>query len=303
MVEKKIDSISKNIKNRSQIESEHEWDGITEYMNPDPIWLRGLFYITVFFSLGYWIFFPSWPTPHDEGVLSWSSIKELQQELHDIAKAREEYQGAFDKASFDEILKDQKLLKFAISSGKSTFQNNCAVCHGAGGGGNPGYPNLTAGAWLWGGKIDDIYTTLKHGIRSTDPDTHDSQMPAFGRDKMISDEEISLMAHYVIYLAQPPIMNKNNNDITDKPSFDLDKADKIFQTNCASCHGTDGKGNYIVGAPNLIDAIWLYGSDYDTVHDVIYNGRDGVMPYWEGKLSDTTIRAVAVYVHQLGGGE
>ncbi len=291
MAEKKTDNVRE-----TPLESEHEWDGITEYMNPDPMWLRVLFYIVVFFSLGYWILFPSWPTPNDDGVLDWSSVKEVQKELNEIFQMRMQYQTVFDKASFDEIIEDPKLLKFAMSSGRSTFQNNCEVCHGAGGGGNPGYPNLTAGAWLWGGKIDDIYTTIKHGIRSSDPDTRDSQMPAFGRDKMMTDDEVALMAHYVIYLAQPLDERKT-------PLFDLNKANEVFQTNCASCHGADGKGNYIVGAPNLVDAVWLYGSDYDTVHDVIYNGRMGVMPYWEGKLSDTAIKTVAIYVHQLGGGE
>ena len=283
-------------KPEKKLESDHEWDGITENTNPDPAWLRVLFYITVFFALGYWILFPSWPTPHDDGVLDWSSTKELQKEIDEIAELRQQSAGSFDKASFEEILKDQKLLKFAMNSGQSTFQNNCAVCHGAGGGGSPGYPNLTAGAWLWGGTVDDIYTTIKHGIRNGEPDARDSEMPAFGRDKMIPESEIALMTKYVIYLAQP----ENNKA---KTSFDLKKADNVFQKNCASCHGSDAKGNTIAGAPNLTDAIWLYGSDYDMVYDVIYNGRGSVMPYWEGKLSDTTIRAVAIYVHQLGGGE
>jgi cytochrome c oxidase cbb3-type subunit 3 len=277
--------------------SEHEWDGITEYNNPDPKWLRITFYITVFFSLGYWILFPSWPTPSDKGTLEWSSEKQLEEDLKEMQKIRGEYQSTFDKVSFDEIMKDQKLLHFAMESGRSIFQNNCAVCHGAGGGGNPGYPNLTAGAWLWGGKIDDIYQTLQHGIRSSDPDARDSQMPAFGRDKLLSDDDIKLMVHYVIYLA------KTDDEKAKDKSIELKKADQVFQANCASCHGTNAKGNTIVGAPNLTDAIWLYGSDYETVYDVIYNGRGGLMPYWKGKLSDSEIRSVAVYVHQLGGGQ
>lgn len=273
--------------------SEHEWDGITEYKNPDPMWLRITFYITVFFALGYWILFPSWPTPNEKGALNWSSEKQLKDELNEIYKVRAQYQASFDKASFEEIFQDKQMMNFALLSGKSIFANNCAVCHGAGGGGNPGYPNLTAGAWLWGGKLEDIYTTIQYGIRSGHPDARDSQMPAFGKDKMITVENIKLMAQYVMYLAKP----------SEKISFNLQEAENVFQSNCASCHGSDGKGNYIVGAPNLTDAIWLYGSDYETVYDVIYNGRGGQMPYWKEKLTDSEIRAVSIYVHQLGGGE
>lgn len=285
---KKIEEVKKQ---------EHEWDGITEYDNPEPKWLRVTFYITVFFALGYWIFYPSWPTPNDNGVLDWSSEKQLEKELKEINKIRQEYQVTFDKASFDEIMKDKNLMNYAQLSGQSIFQNNCAVCHGAGGGGNPGYPNLTAGAWLWGGKVEDIQQTITYGIRNGHPDARDSQMPAFGRDKLLSAEDVKLMAHYVIYLAKSDKEKANEKDL------DLVKADQVFQANCASCHGSNGKGNYIVGAPNLTDAIWLYGSDYRTVYDVIYNGRAGQMPVWKGKLTDSEIKSVAVYVHQLGGGE
>jgi cytochrome c oxidase cbb3-type subunit 3 len=276
---------------------EHEWDGITEYNNPEPHWLRVTFYITVFFALGYWIFYPSWPTPNDSGILDWSSEKQLENELKEINKIRQEYQVTFDKASFDDIMKDKNLMNYAQLSGQSIFQNNCAVCHGAGGGGNPGYPNLTAGAWLWGGKVEDIQQTITYGIRNGHPDARDSQMPAFGIDKLLSADDVKLMAHYVIYLA------KSEKEKAKEKELDLVKADQVFQANCASCHGSSGKGNYIVGAPNLTDAIWLYGRDYRTIYDVIYNGRAGQMPVWKGKLTDSEIKSVAVYVHQLGGGE
>jgi cytochrome c oxidase cbb3-type subunit 3 len=276
---------------------EHEWDGITEYDNPDPQWLRVTFYITVFFALGYWIFYPSWPTPNDNGVLDWSSDKQLAEELKTIYKIRQEYQVTFDKASFEEIMKDNNLMNYAQLSGQSIFQNNCAVCHGAGGGGNKGYPNLTAGAWLWGGKIEDIQQTITYGIRNGNPDARDSQMPAFGKDKLLSADDVKLMAQYVMYIA------KSDQEKKQEQNLDLKRADEVFQANCASCHGANGKGNYIAGAPNLTDAIWLYGGDFKTIYDVIYNGRAGNMPVWKEKLTDSEIKSVAVYVHQLGGGE
>jgi cytochrome c oxidase cbb3-type subunit 3 len=276
---------------------EHEWDGITEYDNPDPQWLRITFYITVFFALGYWIFYPSWPTPNDNGVLDWSSEKQLQEDLKTIYKIRQEYQVTFDKASFEEIMKDNNLMNYAQLSGQSIFQNNCAVCHGAGGGGNEGYPNLTAGAWLWGGKIEDIQQTITYGIRNGNPDARDSQMPAFGRDNLLSADDVKLMTDYVLYIS------KSDQGKTKETNLDLKRADEVFQANCASCHGANGKGNYIAGAPNLTDAIWLYGGNFKTIYDVIYNGRAGHMPVWKGKLTDSEIKSVALYVHQLGGGE
>lgn len=281
----------KNNKNR-KIEVQdtgHEWDGIKEYNNPDPLWLRYTFYAALIFALIYCMLYPSSPTPNNIDILNWSSISELDEKLKEVEKIRATYQNDFDKSSFDEILKSPTLKKFALAGGKSVFNNNCVVCHGAGGSGNIGYPNLTTGAWLWGGKLDDIYTTLKHGIRSEDSDTRDSVMAAFGRDKILTPDQIGKLADYVISL-------KGGADISSP-------AHKLFQDNCAACHGAQGQGGREFGAPALNDAVWLYGGDKKTIYDVIFNGRGGVMPYWQEKLSDSSIRQVAIYVHQLGGGE
>lgn len=269
----------------------HSWDGIDEYINPDPFWLRLFFYIALFFALIYWILYPSWPTPHSGGLLKWSSTKELEESQAEILALRAEYQAAFDKASFEEILKNEKLLKFAMAGGKSAFENNCAPCHGVGGGGSMGYPNLTTGAWLWGGKLEDIYTTIKYGIRSGHEESRESQMAAFGKDKILDTDQISALANYVIYLSS------DNSKLEDK------NIQKLFIENCASCHGVDGSGSREFGVPNLRDAISLYGKSYENIFDVIYYGRAGVMPYWVDKLSDSTIRQLTIYVHQLGGGE
>lgn len=303
------DDINKDIKNTKNIKKTtdakttgHEWDGIEEYSNPDPIWLRILFYMMLFTAMAYWLLYPSWPTPNNEGLLNWSSILELNKDLKTIEIARSKYQDEFDKTSIDDIPKNEKLLKFAFAGGKSAFHNNCAVCHGYGGGGGPGYPNLTAGAWLWGGKLSDIYTTIKYGIRSSDDNTRQSQMAAFGKDKILPQEDIPLLAKYVLTLSAD--INSNNtqekvglNDADYKIAMDL------FQNNCATCHEKDGSGNYEFGAPNLRDSIWLYGGSYNEVYDVIYNGREGIMPTWAGKLPDSTIKQLTIYVHQLGGGQ
>lgn len=267
----------------------HEWDGIQEYNNPDPLWLRYLFYIALFFGLVYWILYPSFPSQNNEGLLKWTSYKEAQEGMDEMSARRAKYLPEFNKASFDEILKNEKLLKFAMAGGKAAFNNNCAVCHGTGGVGNPGYPNLTAGAWLWGGKPDDIHTTIKHGIRSGHEEARDSQMAAFGKDGILTPAQIELLVQYVINLHE----GKQGSD----------EAHKLFIDNCASCHGANGEGNRDVGAPRLNTPIWLYGSDPKIVYDVIYNGRGGVMPFWDKKLDDATIKQLAIYVHQLGGGE
>jgi len=283
----------KNLKNKEKLNppkiTGHEWDGITEYDNPDPFWLRLLFYITLFFALGYWLLYPSFPAQREDGILSWSEYGQLNQSLEEIKKIREPYLLEFNKASFDQIIKDPLLLKFANAGGKSAYAINCAVCHGTGGNGNKGYPNLTAGAWLWGGKLDQLYQTIKYGIRSGHLETRDSQMAAFGKDGMLTKEQVTVLANFVHGLFK----GENASE----------EANKLYQTNCASCHGDKGQGNYEFGAPALNDAVWLYGGDIATIYDVIYNGRQGVMPYWEHKLDDATIRQLAIYVHQLGGGQ
>lgn len=267
----------------------HDWDGIKELNTPDPLWLRILFYMMLFTSLGYWFLYPSFPSQQNNGLFNWSSEKEMKEGLEEVRSIRERVLPEFNKASFDEILKDHKLLKFALAGGRSAFNNNCAVCHGMGGGGNPGYPNLAAGAWLWGGKPEDIYQTLLHGIRSEDPEARDSEMAAFGKDKILTEQEIQTLVPFVMGLHD----GSNYSDA----------ANTLYQRHCASCHGDKGQGNRDVGAPALNDGIWLYGSDSKTIFDVIYNGRKGVMPYWQTKLDDSTIKQLTIYVHQLGGGE
>ncbi len=267
----------------------HEWDGIEEYDNPDPFWLRILFYCMLFFAIVYWLFYPSWPSPHSFGILNWSSDQELKKDLEQVKVLRSKYQDKFDKSSFQEILDDKQLLKFALSGGSFSFQNNCSVCHGQDALGATGYPNLRAGAWMWGGKIEDIYQTLKYGIRSTHEETRESAMAAFGKDKILSKEQITSLTNY--------ILNLNNSDYQDSG------AKKLYAEHCASCHGNNAEGSQDQGAPNLRDAIWLYGSDFSSIYNVIFNGKAGVMPYWEKKLDDSTIRQLAIYVHQLGGGK
>ena len=164
---------------------------------------------------------------------------------------------------------------------------------GSGGAGAKGYPNLNDDEWLWGGKLDDIAQTIRHGVRSADAKTRLGGMPAFGRDGMLKRPDIETVAQYTRTLAGLPA----------DPKADLAAGKKLFADNCASCHGAAGKGNREVGAPDLTDRIWLYGPDVATIVEGLWNGRNGMMPAWGGRLDESTIKALAVYVHTLGGGE
>jgi cytochrome c oxidase cbb3-type subunit 3 len=196
-------------------------------------------------------------------------------------------------ASLQEIASDEQLLAFARAQARPIFGENCAPCHGSGAAGGKGYPNLNDDEWIWGGKLDDIAATIRHGIRSADPQARGGSMPAFGRDGMLKRADIETVADYARSIAGLPV----------DPKADLAAGKKIFADNCATCHGAEGKGNRELGAPNLTDAIWLYGSDKATIVDGLWNGRGAVMPAWTGRLDDSTIKSLAVYVHSLGGGE
>ncbi len=270
----------------------HEWDGIKEFNNPLPRWWLWTFYATIIWSIGYWILMPAWPFLGDDyskGLLGYSQRQELADELAAAEAARSEMNAKLVKADLSKIEDDPQLLEYAMAGGRSAFGVNCAQCHGSVGQGAPGYPNLQDNDWLWGGTLEDISTTIHVGIRSTHEDTRSGDMPSFGLDETLNKEEIAAVADYVLSLSG----NGSGND----------KGAEIFAENCAACHGDDAKGNQEVGAPNLTDNIWLYGGDRATVIETITKGRGGVMPTWEGKLDEATIRQLAVYVHTLGGGE
>ena len=273
----------------------HEWDGIRELNTPLPRWWLWLFYITIVWSIGYWIAYPAWPlvNSYTQGMLGWNSRDAISADMATLRAQRAAMTDRMAAASLDEIAADPKLLEFARAQGRAAFADNCAPCHGAGGGGAKGYPNLNDDDWLWGGKLDDIAVTIRHGIRSTDEKSRPGAMPAFGRDKILDRAAISNVADYTRSLSGLPVPS----------NADLAAGKKVFADNCAACHGDNGKGNREVGAPDLTDQIWLYGPGRETIIEGLTNGRGGVMPAWAPRLDDTTIKALTVYVHTLGGGQ
>ena len=273
----------------------HEWDGLRELNTPLPRWWLWLFYATIVWAIGYWVVYPAWPliSSSTQGVFGWHSRDAVVDDLDALKASRGPMVGKLAAASVAEIVADPQLLDFARAQGRVAFADNCAACHGAGGGGAKGYPNLNDDDWLWGGKLADIENTIRHGARSGDDKGHQGSMPAFGRDNILKPNEISAVADYARTLSGLPA----------EQGADLALGKKVFADNCAACHGPDGKGNREVGAPNLTDQIWLYGPDKQTIVQGITNGRGGVMPAWQGRLDESTLKSLVVYVWTFGGGE
>ncbi len=273
----------------------HEWDGIKELNTPLPRWWVYSFYLSIIFAIGYWIAYPAWPllTSNTKGILHYSTRADLAVELANLDKIRGERMTALATASLADIEKDPALLALARARGKAVFGDNCAPCHGSGAVGSKGFPNLNDDDWLWGGSLNQIMQTIRFGARSGNDAGHQGQMLAFGKDGTLKPEQIVTVANYV----------RSLSGLSTRPNYNAAEGAKIFAENCASCHGENAKGNHEVGAPDLTDKIWLYGADEATIIESVTNGRVGVMPAWDGRLDPVTLKAMAVYVHSLGGGK
>ena len=272
----------------------HEWDGIKELNTPLPKWWLYILYATIVWSAVWWLLYPSWPwfNGYFGGLLGANQRVELERRLAVAGAQRAQYMERIKAASLEQIAQDPELASFALAGGAAAFADNCAPCHGLGGAGQGFYPSLADDAWIWGGTLDDIQTTILYGIRSGHEQTRFNEMPAFGALGMLSREEISDVAEYVLSLSGH--------------SEDAEAAARgapIFAEQCASCHGEQGEGNQELGAPALNDAIWLYGGTKEAIVAQIYSPRHGVMPAWVGRLDPETIKILATYVHSLGGGQ
>ena len=273
----------------------HVWDGIEEFDNPMPRWWLWTFYATIIWGLGYVIAYPAWPMINGAtaGVMGWSTRANVAADIAAVNEANAPINAKLEAADLNAIAGDAELGPYAVSAGSAVFKTWCAQCHGSGAAGAKGYPNLLDDDWLWGGSMEDIHVTVSHGIRNEDSDdARYSEMPAFGRDELLEDVQIDEVVNFVMSLSGEP--------------RDASKAAAgavVFEENCASCHAEDGTGDRAQGAPNLADAIWLYGGDYGTLTETVRNSRYGVMPAWNTRLTEAQIRAVSAYVHQLGGGE
>ncbi|MBI1494322.1 cytochrome-c oxidase, cbb3-type subunit III [Halocynthiibacter styelae] len=272
----------------------HEWDGIQEWNNPLPRWWLWSFYLCIIWGIGYVIAYPAWPlingaTP---GLLGYSTRAEVAEEIERFDVANAPMEALLNETPLADVEQNPELNDFAKNAGQAVYNTWCVQCHQAGGAGAKGYPVLVDNDWLWGGTIDDIYLTVNHGIRTEDDmDTRYSQMPAYG--DFMSDEEISSLVAYVQTISGQ-----------DADTTLAETGSQLFYDNCAACHGDAGTGDIFQGAPDLTDRIWLFGGDEAALTETITNARFGVMPSWSARgMSEADIRAVSLYVHQLGGGE
>lgn len=251
----------------------HVWDGdLAEYNNPLPGWWLKMFYLTIFFGVVYLILFPGLGT--FKGILGWTSTGQYDKEM---AHAEETYAPLFESFMRQEIpalATDPK----AIEVGRRLYLNYCATCHGSDAGGVRGFPNLRDHDWLYGGEPEKLVETITNG--------RSGLMPAW--DGILKHEDIFNVANYVRSLSGSPI------DSTVKL-----KGEAIYQTNCAACHGLEGGGNQMMGAPNLADNIWLYGGSQQRVIDTIVGGRNGKMPAHGAFLGEAKIHLLAAYIYSL----
>lgn len=271
----------------------HEWDGIKELDTPMPRWWLWTFYACILYAVIWWVLYPSWPTLNSywKGTLEYSSRVELTKDLEAQAQERAPWTKKFAALPVAEIAKDSELLNYAMAGGKVIFADNCAPCHGSQGSGAPTYPVLADDDWLWGGNLEEIETTVRYGIRSEHDDARVSEMPAFG-DDYLNSTQISDVSSYVLSLTN-----------TAKDTAAVTRGQAVFVEECVACHGETAEGGRDFGAPKLNDNVWFYGSTHEELIQQVSKPRHGVMPSWEGRLDDVSIKQVSIYVHSLGGGE
>ena len=252
----------------------HTWDGdLAEYNNPLPRWWLWMFFISVAFAVGYLVLYPGFGSY--AGTLGWTSARQ-HQELQQASEAQaQQIMARFDGKSLEQLRDDPA----AHTVGRNLFANNCAVCHGADGHGNVGFPNLSDQDWLYGGAPEQIETTITAGRAGV-------MIP--WKDVLGSAGVENVLAYVLSLSGRAP------------PAGDVAAGQALFNTNCVACHGADGRGNQTLGAPNLTDHTWLYGGSVDAVRASIAGGRQGQMPAQLDRLGAQRVKLLAAYVLSLG---
>lgn len=253
----------------------HVWDeDIREYNKPLPRWWINLFYLTIVFTIGYLIWYPGMGS--FAGTSGWTSGKE-----HDADRQEQDAKLAAALAPFadrpiDALAGDPK----AVEHGRAIFAANCATCHGSDARGAKGFPNLTDSSWQWGGDPQTVLTSILQGRIAAMP----PMAAVLGSDQAVL--ETAVYAQSLSGIKVDPT---------------LAAAGKTrFNTVCAACHGAEGKGNPMLGAPDLTDGVWLYGADFETIREGIVKGRGGQMPAHEPLIGATQARLAGAYVWSLG---
>lgn len=277
-----------------QMTTGHEWNGIEELETPIPRVVLFFLAAAILFSIGYWILMPAWPIgdSYTKGVLGVDQRRIVTEEVAAATAERAAWTTRVATEDFATLTADAELMRHVGDTGRTLFQDNCAVCHGTAARGGPGFPNLADKAWLWGGEPETLAETIRVGINADHPDTRISQMLAFGRDGILSHGEIRGVGAYVRSLS--------GQALTQQEQAWLGEGEALFIEQCAACHGEDGRGETALGAPDLTDDHWIYGGDAQAVFTTIQAGRQGHMPHWEGRLTATDIKLLALYLTTLG---
>lgn len=250
----------------------HSWDGIEELDNPLPAWWVGMFVASIVFAAIYLVIYPG--LGNFDGVTDWSSAGE-----HDADQGAHRARFAplyarLASMSPADLAADRE----GMQVGRRLFINNCGTCHGNNAAGAPGFPNLRDDHWIWGGEFADIQTSIREG--------RSALMPGWGA--ALDNEGVTNVAHYVMQLADKP------HD-TDRAAAGAPQ----FQTFCTSCHGPEGHGNPLLGAPDLTRGKWIYGTELEDVARTIRAGRQGEMPAFGELLSEEQQKIIATYVKSL----
>jgi cytochrome c oxidase cbb3-type subunit III len=254
----------------------HVWDkDLREYNNPLPKWWLWLFYITIAFGVLYLALYPG--LGNFAGIKGWSQSSQYEQERAAVEARAAALLAPLAALPVADLVNNEQ----AMSTAHNLFQQNCAQCHGSDGGGATGFPNLRNADWQWGADADSVVATIAGGRVAA--------MPPWGA--VLGDQGVNEVIAYVQTLSGQQA----------DPTLAAAGATQ-FQTVCSACHGMDGKGNPLLGAPNLTDDVWLYGSDTATLKKTIVDGRNGQMPAWNDKLGEQRVKLLAAYVTKLAAG-
>lgn len=251
----------------------HTFDGIEEYNNPLPRWWMWLFGITIIFTLIYLFLYPG--LGNFLGYLGWSQQQQWSTESQAATQQYAPLFASLGKTPIPALVQDPH----AIQVAERLFINNCATCHGPNGQGAKGFPNLTDNQWLFGGNPEDIETSIAKGRQGIMP----PMVGAIG-----GETQVPLVANYVLKISGQ--------------SYDATQAaqgETIFQSICAACHGPEGHGNPLLGAPNLTTGHWLFGGTLVDIEETIRYGRQGQMPAHEQRLGSDKVHLLAAYVYYL----
>jgi len=277
--------------------TDHEWNGIRELNTKVPRLLLWCLALTFIYSVISWVLLPAWPSQESftRGLLQTDQKLELRERIQNALDVNQSGVRAFMDAPYKEILEDDALLAQVDSAGPSLFGDNCMACHGEGGAGSPGFPRLNDAEWQWTNSPDEIEKTLRHGINTPDPASRQALMPAFGKNGVLASDAITDVAQYVQSFSNPFL---GDGTVVER-SLSVKRGKAIYTAQCAACHGSNGQGNRMLGAPRLSDTQWLYGGDLSSVVESVHGGRAGIMPGWLHRLTDYELKILSLYVLRL----